>query len=41
VKCPFAKCKECGNDRPARMMKEGVCPWCWLTVILTKPNPYL
>ena len=41
MKRPYANCRECGDPRPAHVLKEGVCPWCLLTVVLVKPNPLL
>jgi hypothetical protein len=38
----YANCAECGQARQTRVLNAaGVCPWCLLTVILSRPNPYL
>lgn len=37
----YAECAECGQPHRRRVLKDGLCPWCVLTVILTTPNPYL
>ena len=41
MKRPYANCRECGDARPAHVLQKGVCPWCLLTVVLTKDNPLL
>jgi hypothetical protein len=38
----YVNCADCGQARQTRVLNaHGVCPWCLLTVILTRPNPYL